>query len=57
MYFIYYWVHEIISGKSDIICLNGFAGDIGEKIHYKGKVYIIDDLAEEYRDFEEPEDF
>ena len=57
MYFIYYWVHEEVNGKSCIIRLESYAGDIGEKMFYNGKEYIIDDLSEEYEDFEEPEDF
>jgi hypothetical protein len=57
MYFIYYWVTEEATGKSTIIRLRDFVGDIGEKFFYNGNTYIINDLSEEYEDFDEPEDF
>ena len=57
MFFVYYWVHNVLTNEKKIFHFENFVGDIGEFIIVNGVKYMIDDLAAEYVSFEEPEDF
>jgi hypothetical protein len=55
MFYVYYWVHNIITNEKKIFRFENFAGDVGEKLIINNITYIIDALSAEYQDFDEPE--
>ena len=57
MYFIYYNLINIRTKEEVKTVLSTFVGDIGEKIFFDNKEYLIKDYAEEWYDLEEPEDY
>jgi len=57
MYFIYYDLIDIETKEERKTMFDSFVGDIGDKIIFENKEYIVKDYAEEYFDLEEPEDY
>jgi uncharacterized protein YeeX (DUF496 family) len=57
MFYVYYWTREIETNEKKMFCFSDFVGDIGDIITVHDKQYIIDDLAAEYEDRIESENF